>query len=117
MKQVIAALFAAGILALSLTACGGTMTQEPESAVTASRTHTFHADGCTLDVTVDLRGGWAAAFEQDSAVQKPEKLFHEKGLMLYLLVFIGLFILLMTIDIPGLAILTDSKILSIPGGS
>ena len=68
MKQVIAAFFAAGILALSLTACGGTMTQEPESAVTASRTHAFHADGCTLDVTVDLRGGWDAAFEQDSAV-------------------------------------------------
>jgi hypothetical protein len=55
------------------------------------------------------------SFARDSAVQKPEKLFHEKGLMLYLLVFIGLFILLMSVDIPGLNILTDSKILSIPG--
>ena len=55
------------------------------------------------------------SFARDSAVQKPEKLFHEKGLMLYLLVFIGLFILLMSVDIPGLAVLTDSKILSIPG--
>ena len=55
------------------------------------------------------------SFEQDSAVQKPEKLFHEKGLMLYLLVFIALFILLMKVDIPGLNILTDSRILPVPG--
>ena len=55
------------------------------------------------------------SFARDSAVQKPEKLFHEKGLMLYLLVFIGLFILLMSVDIPGLNILTDSKILWNPG--
>ena len=55
------------------------------------------------------------SFAQDSAVQKPEKLFHEKGLMLYLLVFIALFVLLMSVSIPGLSVLTDSKILSIPG--
>ena len=36
-------------------------------------------------------------------------------LLIALLVFIGLFILLMTVDIPGLAVLTDSRILSIPG--
>lgn len=57
------------------------------------------------------------SFAQDSAVQKPEKLFHEKGLMLYLLVFIVMFIVLMSVDIPGLAILTDSRILSIPGAA
>ena len=37
--------------------------------------------------------------------------------MLYLLVFIVMFIVLMSVDIPGLAVLTDSRILSIPGAS
>ena len=55
------------------------------------------------------------SFAQDSAVQKPEKLFHEKGLMFYLLVFIALFILLMSVSIPQLSVLTDSTILSVPG--
>ena len=54
------------------------------------------------------------SFAKDSAVQKPEKLFHEKGLMLYCLVFIILFAVLMLTDIPGLYVLTDSSILSIP---
>jgi len=55
------------------------------------------------------------SFAKDSAVQKPEKLFHEKGLMFYLFVFIALFILLMAVNIPGLSVLTDSTILPVPG--
>ena len=54
------------------------------------------------------------SFSKDSAVQKPEKLFREKGLMLYCLVFIILFAVLMLTDIPELYVLTDSTILSIP---
>ncbi len=53
------------------------------------------------------------SFAQDSAVQKPEKLFHEKGLMLYMLVFTVLFVILMIVDIPQLSVLTDSTILPI----
>lgn len=53
------------------------------------------------------------SFAQDSAVQKPEKLFHEKGLMLYVLVFTVLFVILMIVDIPQLSVLTDSTILPI----
>ena len=55
------------------------------------------------------------SFAQDSVVQKPEKLFHEKGLMLYCLVFIVFFVILMLVDIPKLSVLTDSTILTIPG--
>lgn len=29
------------------------------------------------------------SYKEDSSAQKPEKLFHEKGLMLYLLLFLG----------------------------
>lgn len=54
------------------------------------------------------------SFAQDSAVQKPEKLFHEKGLMIYCLVIIIIFIVLMTVNIPSLSILTDSVILTFP---
>lgn len=53
------------------------------------------------------------SFSTDSAVQKPEKLFHEKGLMLYCLIVIVAFILLMLVDIPSLSILTDNDLLSI----
>ena len=53
------------------------------------------------------------SFAQDSAVQKPEKLFHERGLMLYVLVFTVLFVILMIVDIPQLSVLTDSTILPI----
>ena len=51
------------------------------------------------------------SFSTDSAVQKPEKLFREKGLMIYLLLLIALFALLMMIDIPALEFLTDSVII------
>ena len=55
------------------------------------------------------------SFAQDSAVQKPEKLFREKGLMLYCLGIMILFTVLMIVDIPKLSVLTDSAILSVPG--
>lgn len=52
------------------------------------------------------------SFTEDSPVQKPEKLFREKGLMLYCLLLIILFIVLMYIDIPFLSILTNSELIS-----
>ena len=55
------------------------------------------------------------SFAKDSAVQKPEKLFHQKGLMLFCLAFIILFAVLMFVDIPQLAIFTDSRIINLPG--
>ncbi len=55
------------------------------------------------------------SFAQDSAVQKPEKLFHEKGLMIFCFVFIVLFAILIFVDIPWLKIFTDSTILNLPG--
>lgn len=40
------------------------------------------------------------AFKEDSVVQKPEKLYKEKSLLLYLLAFVALLFLLTFIDIP-----------------
>ena len=54
------------------------------------------------------------AFSTDSAIQKPEKLFREKGLMLYCLILVAAFAFLMTVDIPSLVFLTDSRLLSMP---
>ncbi len=51
------------------------------------------------------------SFKKDSAVQKPEKLYHERGLMIYCLLSIILFTVLMTIDIPALKILTSSELI------
>ncbi len=42
------------------------------------------------------------SFKKDSAVQKPEKLFYEKGLMIYILFLLLLFILLLYTHIPFL---------------
>lgn len=44
------------------------------------------------------------SFKEDSAAQKPEKLFKEKKLMLYVLLMIVLFLILLMIDIPALKI-------------
>lgn len=44
------------------------------------------------------------SFSEDSVVQKPEKLYKEKGLMLYCLFLVVLFIILMNTRIPGLDI-------------
>ncbi len=42
------------------------------------------------------------SFKEDSAVQKPEKLYHEKALMAYVGILIVLFIVLMLVPIPWL---------------
>ena len=52
------------------------------------------------------------SFKKDSAVQKPEKLYHEKGLILYCLLLAVTFILLMVTDVPALNIFTDSKLIT-----
>lgn len=51
------------------------------------------------------------SFKKDSAVQKPEKLYHERGLMIYCLLSIILFTLLMTVDIPALKIFTTNELI------
>lgn len=53
------------------------------------------------------------SFKPDSAVQRPEKLFHEKGLMLYCGVLVILFALLMIVDIPTLAFFTSNQLIGI----
>ncbi len=53
------------------------------------------------------------SFKADSAAQKPEKLFKEKGLMLYTLFFILLFILLGLVDMPWLDFLTTHELIHI----
>ena len=54
---------------------------------------------------------FSLAFKRDSAVQKPEKLYRERGLMIYCVLSIILFTLLMTIDIPALKILTTNELI------
>ena len=44
------------------------------------------------------------SFAKDSAVQKPEKLYKEKGLMIYCLMLVVLFIILMNVRLPWLDI-------------
>ena len=54
------------------------------------------------------------SFIADSPVQKPEKLFHEKGLMLYCLLLVAIFTVLMLFDIPWLSSLADNKLIHMP---
>jgi 4-hydroxybenzoate polyprenyltransferase len=49
--------------------------------------------------------------KNDSAAQKPEKIFREKGLILYVLLFILLVALLLVVDIPILEPLTDTTLI------
>lgn len=51
------------------------------------------------------------SFKDDSAVQKPEKLYHEKGLMFYMLLLCVMFTILMFVDIPWLQIFTTSTVI------
>lgn len=53
------------------------------------------------------------AFKEDSAAQKPEKLFRERGLLLYLLILVVLFVILLYVDIPDLQIFTSNTLISI----
>lgn len=52
------------------------------------------------------------SFKQDSAVQKPEKLYKERGLMLYCLFLVVLFAVLLMVDIPILNIFTTSELVT-----
>lgn len=51
------------------------------------------------------------AYKEDSAAQKPEKLFKEKGLMLYCLLLVCLFVGLMLIDMPWLYNMISNSLL------
>ena len=51
------------------------------------------------------------SFKNDSAVQKPEKLYHERGLMIYCAALIIIFVILMIINIPILKIFTGSDLI------
>ena len=53
------------------------------------------------------------SFKPDSAVQKPEKLYREKGLMIYCLILVLLFILLLKIDIPQLTAFTSNELIKL----
>ena len=49
------------------------------------------------------------SFKEDSAVQAPERLYREKGLMLFVLAFCVLFVLMLKVDIPALhGLLSDA---------
>ena len=53
------------------------------------------------------------AFQEDSAAQKPEKLYHEKGLMLYCAVLIAWIAILTVADIPALSFLISEQLIRI----
>ena len=53
------------------------------------------------------------SFKEDSAAQKPEKLFHEKGLMVYVLFLLVLFMVLLRIRIPHLSPFATTELIPI----
>ena len=53
------------------------------------------------------------SFKQDSAAQRPEKLYKEKNLMIFLIMFIILFFILLYIDIPYLDKLLDQNLIKL----
>ncbi len=53
------------------------------------------------------------SFKEDSAAQKPEKLFHEKGLMKYVLLLILLFLILLRVRVPILDHFTTTELIPI----
>ena len=53
------------------------------------------------------------SFKEDSAAQKPEKLFHEKGLMVYVLFLLVLFMILLHIRIPHLSPFITTELIPI----
>lgn len=55
----------------------------------------------------------AISFKEDSAVQKPEKLFRERKLMVYLAFLVVLMLVLLKVDIPILADLLDNTLIAI----
>lgn len=53
------------------------------------------------------------SFKNDSAVQKPEKLYHEKGLMIYVIILVVVFTVLMFVDMPWLNFLINEELILI----
>ncbi|MCR4754882.1 MAG: UbiA prenyltransferase family protein [Lachnospiraceae bacterium] len=53
------------------------------------------------------------SYKEDSAAQAPEKLYREKGLMLFVLLFCIVFVAMLKIDIPVLHNLLNAELLSI----
>lgn len=53
------------------------------------------------------------SYKEDSGAQKPEKLFKEKGLMLYLAIFLFITCVLMFVDIPGLEWIVGKELLTL----
>jgi len=53
------------------------------------------------------------AQKKDSAVQKPEKLFKETGLMVYLLLLFTMMVVLLLVDIPVLSTLNDIALIGV----
>ncbi len=51
------------------------------------------------------------SYKEDSAAQAPEKLYREKGLMIFVLVFIIAFAVLLKVDIPALHGLLSEELL------
>ena len=51
------------------------------------------------------------SYKEDSAAQKPEKLFREKGLMLYVILLLILFFVLLKVRIPFLSILYTTELI------
>lgn len=54
-------------------------------------------------------------FKKDSAAQKPEKLFREKSLMLYLVCFLILVVALLFINIPQLGVFLNTDLIGVNG--
>jgi 4-hydroxybenzoate polyprenyltransferase len=55
----------------------------------------------------------AISFKEDSAAQKPEKLYRERGLLIYVAIMAVLFVVLMAVRIPALENLIDTELLRI----
>jgi 4-hydroxybenzoate polyprenyltransferase len=53
------------------------------------------------------------AFDEDSPAQNPEKLFQEKGLVLYIAGFVALVVALMVVDIPVLHSFSDAVLINV----
>ena len=58
---------------------------------------------------------WAtgAPTTASTSVQKPEKLYREKGLLMYMIILAAVFILALFIKIPALEVFLDSKIIGL----
>ncbi len=53
-------------------------------------------------------------YKPDSSAQKPEKLFREKGLMIYVILFVILLAILMIVPIPALHQFLDPSLITVP---